>query len=255
MEIVSATALAEMQLIPLKQQQIYLAKAVLQRKIAFNSLCTWFFKQSEEKGMTSSTPPPQAPSVRIENQQLTDTELENKVNQGLFHAEIAEVELPSNRLTSKGVAALLESPIRSLQVLNLYDNQIGDSGAALIAEAEKLKGVNRLDVSYNNLSFKGVQALFGSESRLSGPTWLDIAGNPIGDAGIQLIVESRYAQHLRGLSIRRTGMTDVGARHLATTSSLANLQHLNVSGNELTFVGRDALTNSPYLKETRILFE
>ncbi|NEQ20278.1 MAG: hypothetical protein F6K28_13740 [Microcoleus sp. SIO2G3] len=252
----------EMPSIHIEQQKAYPVKKFTQSDVAFGSLCSWLFKQSEEQDkqsgeqdMTPGTSPPQAPSVRIENQQLTDTQLETQIAQGLFHAEIAEVELPSNRLTANGIAALLNSPIRSLQVLNLYDNQIGDAGANLIANAEKFKGVNRLDVSYNNLSFKAIQALFGSESRLTGPTWLNVAGNSIGDAGVELIVESRYAQHLRSLSIRRTGLTDAGVRSIANASGLANLQYLDVSGNELTAAGRETLTNSPYLKQARIVFE
>lgn len=203
----------------------------------------------------SNQAPPQAPAVRLENQQLTDAQLVAQIQAGNFTAEIVEVELPSNRITAAGVAALIDSPIQSLQVLNLYDNQIGDAGAALIAQTEKFKGVNRLDVSYNGLTLAGVQALLGPDSHLTGPTWLNMGGNEVGDAGVQVILESPFAQHLRGLSLRQVGLTDVGARRLGQAADLARLQFLDVGRNRLSEEGRDAIATSPHLKQARIVFE
>lgn len=199
--------------------------------------------------------PPQAPAVRLENQQLTDAQLAAQIEAGQFTTAIVEVELPSNQLTAASVAALIDSPIQSLQVLNLYDNQIGDGGAELIARTDKFKGVNRLDVSYNGLTLAGVQALFGPDTHLTGPTWLNIGGNSFGDAGTQVILASPLAQHLRGLSLRQVGLTDEGAQSLAQASALAQLQYLDVGGNPLTQAGRDAIATSPYLKQARLVLD
>lgn len=199
--------------------------------------------------------PPQAPSVKLPNQQLTDQKLEALIQQGLFHQAVAEVELPGNQITAAGLKAILATPIRSLQVLNLYGNQIGDEGALALGQSEKVKGVNRLDVSNNGLTLEGIKALFGKDSKLTGPIWIDVSGNEIGDEGVSIILENTYIEHLEGLVLRRIGLTDAGAEALSKASERMKLQYLDVSGNNLTEAGRAALSNSPSLKNTRVLFE
>lgn len=210
--------------------------------------------ESQEEAPEVSSPP-QAPSVKLPNQQLTDQKLETLIQQGLFHQDIAEVELPGNQITGAGLEAILATPIRSLQVLNLYGNQIGDEGAKLLGQSEKVRGVNRLDVSDNGITLEGIKALFGQDSKLTGPIWIDVAGNEIGDEGVSVILDNAYIDHLQGLSVRRTGLTDVGAQAIAKAAARMKLQYLDVSGNNLTDAGRAALTDSPHLKQTDILFE
>lgn len=203
-------------------------------------------------GPGAASPPPRAPGVRISDQKLTDTRLGELIAAGTFHSDIVEVELPANQITGAGVAALLDSPIERLQVLDLYFNPIGDAGARAIAASPKVKGVNRLRVSYGGLSLDGLRALVGPDSVLVGPTQLDVSGNPVGDAGVEAILESRLAPHLRELGLRETGLTDTGARALAGAEVLSGLERLTIGRNALTDAGRKALRESPHLRHTRI---
>ncbi|MEB3232676.1 MAG: hypothetical protein VKJ64_16830 [Leptolyngbyaceae bacterium] len=199
--------------------------------------------------------PPQAPLVQITNQQLTDQDLEIYIQEGLFHPGITEVELPSNQITAVGLRTLLDSPIEFLQVLSLYDNQIGDVGAQVIANSEKLAGVMRLDVAYNAISIEGITALFGQGSSLTGPVWINLAGNRFGDEGLTIILNSNSISTLNGLVLRRTGLTDSSAIALSQTSSWQNLQYLDLSGNLFTESGRNMIMQNPSLHGVEVVFE
>lgn len=212
--------------------------------------------EETEASIVNTRSKPKPPSVTIKDQGLTDQQLETYIQQGLFHQNIVQVELSGNQITSAGVQAILSTPLHSLQVLNLYNNQIGDEGANLIAQSEKLAGVNRLLVGNNGITQTGLEALLGPESRIVGPTWIDISGSDMGDEGLHIILDRPNLEYLEGLSVRRTGITDDGANAIAhVAEKMNNLRYLDVSGNELTDAGRTVLTNSPHLKNTKILFE
>jgi hypothetical protein len=187
-----------------------------------------------------STPPPSAPGFTLVGQALTDDQLKAKIAAGAVDARIVEVKLSSNRIGPAGVAALLASPIRAVQTLVLYDNQIADAGARALARSPKIAGVGHLDVSYNQLTSSGVQALLGPTSALRGPTYVSVAGNAIGDAGIKALVASSKLVHVDTLNVRRVGLTDAGVAAIVS-ADLPKLTRLNVSGNALTATGRAAL--------------
>jgi Ran GTPase-activating protein (RanGAP) involved in mRNA processing and transport len=212
--------------------------------------------QDEQTEVTPMVEPGSPPTVRIENRQLTDQDLADLIEEGLFQEDVAEVIMPGNALTADGVQMILSSPVTHLQVLNLYNNQIGDEGAHLLSNSEKVAGVNRLLLGVNGITTTGIEALFGNASLIVGPTWIDVSGNDVGDDGLAIILARPNLEYLEGLSVRRGGLTDDAAQAIVDVArQLANLQYLDLGGNDLSAAAQELLQKNPYLQNTQKVFD
>lgn len=198
--------------------------------------------------------PPMAPAFTRVNSQLTDEQLAALIAAGQIAPEVVEVDLSSNQVGPAGVEALLASPVKWLQLLVLYDNRVGDAGVERLAASPKVVGVNHLDLGYNGITGATLSRLVGPETKLTGPTYLSLAGNALPDAWLQALAAGPFPPHLRDLNLRRTGLTDEGARALAALP-FGKLERLNVSGNALTAAGRAALSAAPWARRCRITFD
>ena len=181
-----------------------------------------------------ATPAPRAPRFEVAGKQLTDAELEQMIKDGKLRAEMVEVMLASNRLTARALELLAGSPLKTLQLLDISDNPIGDAGAAVIAREPLYRGVNELGLGYTGMSRAGLEVLLGKDSKLTGPTGLGLDGIPLGDEGLDVLLASRFAVNLRTLSLSNTGITDAGGMRLAASAALPNLYEIVVSRNQLS---------------------
>ncbi|HWO25982.1 MAG TPA: hypothetical protein VNO30_44950 [Kofleriaceae bacterium] len=182
----------------------------------------------------SATPAPRAPRFEVVNQKLTDAELEKMIAAGKLASAVVEVKLSSNQLTAHALELLAKSPLVQLQLLDIYDNPIGDAGAKVIAREPLYRGVDKLNLGHTGMTLAGVQALIGKDSKLTGPTSLQIQGAQLGDAGLDALLASRFAKHLTTLNLSKTGITDAGAKRLAESKALPSLTYLDVSRNQLS---------------------
>lgn len=188
----------------------------------------------------AAAPAPAAPGLVIVDADLTDAQLAKRIAAGAITPAMLEIKLSSNQIGPAGVEALLASPIRRLQALVLYDNRIGDAGARALGASQKLAGVGHLDVSYNQLTAAGVQAVLGPQSSIKGPTYVSVAGNAIGDAGVAGLIASPKLAAVDTLSLRRVGLTDAGLAAIAA-AALPKLTRIDLSGNAITAKGLAAL--------------
>jgi uncharacterized protein (TIGR02996 family) len=96
------------------------------------------------------------------------------------------LSLQSCKLSAKAVAALASAPsLVHLVALDLAYNQIGDAGAAAIADS-KWDRLTCLDLAGNGITGKGVKALVAWPG-LANLAYLDLRGNPIGLAGAKAL--------------------------------------------------------------------
>jgi uncharacterized protein (TIGR02996 family) len=155
---------------------------------------------------------------------------------------LRELWLGSNKLTSKGIDALVKwSGLGQLQVLDFWVNYgIGDPGAQRLAESPGVANLLHLDLGYTTLTPKGVQALTQS-SHLKRLRHLNIEGNKIGDAGVTTLVKSPVVVSLRVLNLARTGMKDSSAKAIIASPHLQHLRKLKLNGNKLTNTSKKAL--------------
>ena len=211
----------------------------------------------------AASPPPSAapsaaekpgpPAIDLTDQKLDDAALIARIEVGPLPAAV-DITLSSNRIGPVGLARLLDGPRAAIQTLVLYDNRIGDTGARELAGPGAARGVSHLDVGFNGITIAGWRALVGPQSQLVGPTHLSGAGNAIGDAGVEALAAGKLPAHLFSLNLRRTGLTDAGARRLAAID-FPKLTALDVSGNPaLGDAGVKALQAAPWARRVRIRF-
>src|SRR5262245_23679437 len=168
------------------------------------------------------------------------------------------LDLSFTELGDRGLAAIAGSPVfgalRSLQIND--DSRIGGPGIRAVAESPHLTALAELDVSGNGLSNVDLQPLFDGPPghrlvRLVLPT------NRLGDAGTAAFVASpvfaRMAERDRMVDLRRVEMGPAGARALAASPALVNVEALDLEGNPLGDAGLSALAESPYLTQLRVL--
>ena len=105
--------------------------------------------------------------------------------------------------------------------LDLSQNDLGDWGAAMLAdpEADLLAGLARLDLSENSLGPEGAKALAQSP-HLARLTWLDLSHNRLGDEGAQALARSPHLRQLHTLALSRNDIGPEGARALASSPHL-----------------------------------
>jgi uncharacterized protein (TIGR02996 family) len=142
-------------------------------------------------------------------------------------SSLRTLRLPGGAIGPTGANYLSTSPALSqLTELDLVGNEITDAGATTLLASPLSQNLHKVYLGRNALSREMIRAIFEKKPALQNLTHLDLSGNPL---------------------------EDVGARALATASTLRKLRFLNLSGCALGANGLAVLTRSSNLAELRTL--
>jgi uncharacterized protein (TIGR02996 family) len=177
--------------------------------------------------------------------------------QSPFVAGLTALDLPQNNLGAAGAAALAASPfLAAVTSLSLRQNGVRTEGVRALAGSPLFAHLTRLDLSDNHIGADGVTAL------VSGPPpkalrALSLSFNyhavfPLGHAvvdpdtsvataGAIALASWLGLAPLASLGLRLCGITDPGARALAASPHLANVEALYLSDNAIGDSARDEL--------------
>jgi uncharacterized protein (TIGR02996 family) len=119
-----------------------------------------------------------------------------------------------------------------------------------------------LDVAGNYFRDDGVRGLCNARWA-DALTYLDLSSNYLTDEALHLLASCGRFTHLRTLHLSGNNrslvdadpheiLTDVGARALSESASLANLRFLGMTGTDVTAAGIEALLDSPHWCLTRL---
>ena len=169
-------------------------------------------------------------------------------------ARLRELSLwANNELEPGDLSGLLaSSSFPPLQALVLGNVKFGDTGAEIVAEAEVLRSLTRLEFRGSRLSGAGVQALAGSP-HLSGLEALEVVSNPEAGTAAEAMAVSPTLANLRTLTLTHDQIPDEGAQALAEAAHLTRLRSLSLRSNRLTVNGVASLTASAALRQLRSL--
>ena len=138
----------------------------------------------------------------------------------------------NNLLESASVKLLAEelnAGFKSLQVLRLNGNGLGDDGAIILAEGLKFhSSLQELDLSMNKISATGVTALMHSACPLQ---TLCLSFNNIGDDGATEVAHKLKCKSLMKLDVLDCGIGIDGAEALADAISSDRIVDLDLSKN------------------------
>jgi uncharacterized protein (TIGR02996 family) len=164
-------------------------------------------------------------------------------------AGIEETYLSGNDFGPKGAAALGRVPFRCLEDLDLFNNPLGDAGAAALMASPHLPAhLTRLILCLNRLGPASARAV-AECAGLAGLSVLSLERNAVGDDGARALAESPHLAGLELLDLRETRITDKGAAALAASPHLAGLTQLDLYDNPIAGEGIFELLNSPHLKQ------
>jgi Ran GTPase-activating protein (RanGAP) involved in mRNA processing and transport len=140
--------------------------------------------------------------------------------------------MSSNRLTSRHLRELLQSPwVNQLEQIHLGFNQLGDEGAAALG-AIPWDRLRVLALGQNGIDAPGVRALTGGA--LTTLASLSLELNRIGPRGARHLAESANLSNLEELDLAAARVESDGASALARSSTLTSLKRLNLRGNQIT---------------------
>jgi len=148
-------------------------------------------------------------------------------------------------------AAELLAGFRSLQVINLSGQRIGDAGAEHLARSPHLAELKSLHLGQNNLGLRGLTALLSSP-HLAGLEELDLSNNPTGCNWAAAFTRATPGR-LRKLTLAGNEIDGATVELLANTGVLQGVIELSLRGNPLGDQGAIALARSPHLAELRRL--
>jgi uncharacterized protein (TIGR02996 family) len=143
-------------------------------------------------------------------------------------------------LGPEGARELARSPhLRGLNFLDLEFNEIGDAGAVALGESPHLNFLTSLTLVGNNIGIAGTRAL-ASSSHLTRLAKLDLMGNEIGNGGARILAEGHSLAGLTSLSLGQNRIEAAGARALANSTQLAKLAQLDLTENSIGDTGAAA---------------
>jgi uncharacterized protein (TIGR02996 family) len=157
---------------------------------------------------------------------------------------LTDLDLFNNQLGNSGLAYLAQ--MDGLRRLMLNSNSITDDAIVLLAHSPHMANLRQLSLDDNRIGAAGVAALAGS-SVLQALHRLSLSGNSIGDSGAAALARWSIPAPLTSLSLDRTGITAKGASALAASPALAGLRWLYIGGNTLGDEGAAAIARSPLL--------
>jgi len=161
---------------------------------------------------------------------------------------LRELSLWTSPVEEEGAAALAAAPaLDGIEHLGMVHCRVGVAGARAIGAAPGLGQLRALDLRQNRLGQRGGVA-FAEGARLTALETLSLWGAGIGDAGAAALVDSPVAARLARLNLRSNAITDAGAARIAAAPALASLRQLNLNHNDIGDNGFAALAASPSLR-------
>lgn len=162
-------------------------------------------------------------------------------------ADITQLHLAGNKLGLKGSKALAHSPyLESLKELNLNKNKVEDHAMKLLAESEVLTNLETLLLDQNYITAIGVEAFVCSANALM-LKQLSMRSHCFAGKDVAALAHAEALVSLQSLDIAGCGIGDLGARMLSGSRALPELTWLNVTDNQLTHEGVEALAHSVQL--------
>ncbi|XP_072410422.1 NACHT, LRR and PYD domains-containing protein 3-like [Chiloscyllium punctatum] len=162
--------------------------------------------------------------------------------------KIQELGLEENSLTDvcAGDLSFALSMNRSLNVLNLSNNELGDSGMKLLCVALRNPDctIQKLQLADNDLSASCVEDLVSVLATNRSLTNLDLSNNKLGDSGVSLLSVplGNPDSKIQELVLKEVGLTSACAADLASALCASPaLTILNLSYNKLEDSGVKAL--------------
>ena len=147
-------------------------------------------------------------------------------------------------LTEEARSAITQ--LGKLEVLCLGGNGINDANIDSVVEIAKCsKSLAKLDLRYNDLGPKGIQALCKAiaEGQCDQLSCIHLEGNKIGDDGCQCLAEVLSKSNISELYLGDNGIGPAGAAHFpnALAKSDTKLENLFLEGNQIKAEGAEAL--------------
>ncbi|XP_051890410.1 NACHT, LRR and PYD domains-containing protein 3-like [Pristis pectinata] len=159
--------------------------------------------------------------------------------------KIQELHLGANDLTvscTEDLASAL-SENRSLLVLELNNNKLGDSGMKNLSVVLRKPGckIRKLSLKANGLSASCVEDLSSALCINQSLTALSLGSNKLGDAGVKQLPKDLW--NMEELELDDNNLSDCCTKDLASTvSTYQSLRALNLSRNELGDSGMKTLS-------------
>ena len=184
--------------------------------------------------------------------------------QGTFEKELAhslgsllEIQHISFRqqIGDSGAAILAHAMATNSTVteLNLYCKGIGDSGAAALAKAVEINSkLTYLCLFHNRIGDSAAAALAKAVEINSTLTWLNLSYNGIGDSGAAALAKAvEINSTLTHLSLYQNGIGDSGAAALAKAVEInSKLTYLSLFQNRISDSGAAALAKAVEINST-----
>ena len=163
------------------------------------------------------------------------------LSDSLITLNFANTDLP---LTEEARSAITQ--LGKLEVLCLGGNGINDANIDSVVEIAKCsKSLAKLDLRYNDLGPKGIQALCKAiaEGQCDQLSCIHLEGNKIGDDGCQCLAEVLSKSNISELYLGDNGIGPAGAAHFpnALAKSDTKLENLFLEGNQIKAEGAEAL--------------
>jgi Ran GTPase-activating protein (RanGAP) involved in mRNA processing and transport len=168
---------------------------------------------------------------------------------GVGENTIQELFLGGTGIGSEGCHAVAEmlSNVRTLRVLSLADNYLGDRECNILSDAIKRNRehlpLEALQLSFNRISCVGVESLMNAVWGSTSLQEIRLDNNCIGDRGAQLIaVVVANVPSLKRLDVGFSSFTAVGMRALMKSIAESDqIVSLSISGNKLDTDGAKAV--------------
>ncbi|MCH8157579.1 MAG: hypothetical protein IID18_07500, partial [Nitrospinae bacterium] len=167
------------------------------------------------------------------------------------------------------------SQLGPVRILDLSDNQIGDSALKILVEAEQLQNLEELNLGINfitsqgvqewaasgNVALKNLKALFLSDNKLIDASLSDLIRSPnfpnlesldvgwmeAGNETARALGESDAMPRLKKLQLERSYIDGEGIRELVRGKIAGRLEELNLAANKLGDEGAKILAGASNL--------
>jgi uncharacterized protein (TIGR02996 family) len=169
-------------------------------------------------------------------------------------ARLTELSLKAATLKGDaevGVLASAES-LAGLRRLDLASNNLFDRGARVLASSPYLTSLVHLGLWSNDIGGPGIRALLDSPI-LDRVRSLDLSGNHVGVPNVTALAKPRRPRLLRDLYLRSVNLDAECAALLASGPAFARLRNLDLGSNNLGDEGVEAIVKSRQLGRLRTL--
>jgi uncharacterized protein (TIGR02996 family) len=146
---------------------------------------------------------------------------------------VKELNLKWNRLTDAAAATLAEAEnMPMLRRLCLNGNaSLTSAGVQALVESPLRSGITHLEIASGPGGSSVAEVFRTSRFKLTGLISLDLGGRPLGDAGAAILAHRPYLACLRQLGLQNCDISDEAAKAIITSRLLQKLRGVNFSYN------------------------